>query len=101
MTGGNVNVTKRVTEKIANARGRTLGADGIERSIVEETELNTLAAQVFREPNAKLFLSYLKSITINNLQGSGVSDNELRHIEGQRYIVALMERRIENGRRTT
>lgn len=95
-----VSVTKRVKERIDQARGVVMGADGIQKPLEEEEELNRLAAQVFREPPAQKFLSYLRSITINNLQGSGVSDNELRHMEGQRYIVALIERRIEHGRRS-
>lgn len=95
-----VSVTKRVQERIDHARGLVLGADGIQRKIEDEEEWNRLAAQVFREPPAQKLLAYLRSITINNLQGSGVSDNELRHMEGQRYIVALIERRIEHGRRS-
>jgi len=97
MTG----ITERTRERIANVAGLTFGADGIKRKVDDEEELNRWAAQTFREPVAQKFLAYLKSITINNLQGAGVSTEELRHIEGQRYLVALIERRIEHGRRST
>ena len=91
--------TQRVRQAVAAVQGLCIGADGVKRRREDEDELNDLAVSTFRSPGGQKFLSYLRSITIHNLQGPGVTDNELRHMEGQRYIVALMERRIENGRR--
>ena len=95
MRGG----TQRVQRAVAAVQGLCIGADGIKRRREDEDELNDLAALTFRTDGAQKFLKYLKYITINNLLGPGVTDNELRHMEGQRYIIALIERRIEYGRR--
>ena len=94
-----MSVTNRVTEKVRLAAGRKMGPDGIIRRVADEDEIDRWAAATFREDVGKKFLAYLKSITIGNLLGPGASDNELRHMEGQRYLVALIERRVENGRR--
>lgn len=93
-----MSVTNRVAEKVRNAAGRKMGPDGIIRPVDKEEEIDKWAAATFITPVSSRFLAYLKSITINNLLGPGASDNELRHMEGQRYLVALIERRIENGR---
>lgn len=95
-----MSVTNRVTEKIRLAQGKRMGPDGILRSVESEDELDRLAAATFKEPLAQKFFSYLKSITINNTLGPGASNEELRHLEGQRNLVGIIERRIENGRRT-
>ena len=42
-------------------------------------------------------LRYLRSITIELVNGANVSTDELRHIEGQRYIVGLIENRIQHA----
>jgi len=74
------------------------GIDGIARTPSAEQELNLLAASTFNTPGAQRLLDYLKSITINMVQGPGVTSDELRHIEGQRYIVGILEQRIKHGR---
>ena len=96
-----MSVTNRVAEKIRLAQGRRMGPDGILRLVADEEELDKLSAATFKEAQAQKFLSYLKSITINNTLGPGASNEELRHLEGQRYLVAIIERRIENGRNQT
>lgn len=93
-----MSVTSRVSEKVRQASGRKMGPDGIIRQTKDEDELDRLAAGTFNNPVSQKFLTYLKSITINNLLGPGASDNELRHMEGQRYLVAILERRVQNGR---
>lgn len=95
-----MSVTDRVKAIKERASGRIEGADGIFRSKEDEDEINLWFAMTFKEPVAMKVLAYLKSVTINNLQGPGVTTEELRHLEGQRYLAALMERRIEIGRRT-
>ena len=42
-------------------------------------------------------MAYLKSITINRIGGPAMDDNALRHLEGQRYIVGLLEMRLQLG----
>lgn len=96
-----MSVTKRVQEKVRAAAGRRMGPDGIIRQAEQEDELDRWAAATFRDEVAKRFLNYLKSITMNNVLGPGSDDRELRHIEGMRNLYAIIERRIENGRKLT
>ena len=48
--------------------------------------------------NGQKLMNYLKSITIEAVAGSEVSDATLRHLEGQRYMVGLIQRRINKGK---
>jgi hypothetical protein len=76
-----------------------IGIDGVQRSAQAERDLNRIAAQIFATPSGDLLLAWLKRITVNNVQGPAVTDAHLRHLEGQRYIVALVQQRIEHGKR--
>jgi undecaprenyl pyrophosphate synthase len=79
---------------------RKLSIDGFPRSPDVERRLNDLFAEhaagsaAFRE-----ILTYLRSITIEAVTGPGVSNDELRHREGQRFVVGLIEQRIQMGRK--
>ena len=53
---------------------------------------------VFKTDAGAEVLKYLRQITIEAVAGSEISDNQLRHIEGQRYIVGLIQRRLNKGR---
>jgi hypothetical protein len=72
--------------------------DGIERSLKEEQDINQIFAAAFGTDAADKAMQYLKNITLNRVSGPGVPDSELRHLEGQRYIVSIILRRIEDGR---
>lgn len=74
-----------------------LGLDGFPRSKQDEEQLNQNIAALFRTPNGKAVMKYLRSITIEAVTGANVSDAELRHLEGQRYLVGLIERRFKNA----
>jgi len=74
-----------------------VGPDGIQRQREKDHELSLIAADVFGGPSGQAFLKYLRSITIEMVNGPNVSDAELRHLEGQRYIVGLIETRIKHG----
>ena len=74
------------------------GADGVVRPIDEERALNELFAAVFASNGAREALDYLRSVTINAIAGPDASDGQIRHMEGQRFAVALIERRIQLGR---
>ena len=54
-------------------------------------------AALFSTPNGQAVRQYLKSITIDAVNGPNVTDAELRHLEGQRYIVGLIDRRIQHA----
>jgi len=42
-------------------------------------------------------LQSLKSITIEAIAGGEITDRALRHLEGQRYLYGLIQRRINKG----
>ena len=71
--------------------------DGYNWSTDQENKLNLAAVAVFGKPDGKAMLDYLKAITLNAVAGPGVTNDHLRHLEGQRYVVHLIERRIQAG----
>ena len=54
-------------------------------------------ASVFESEVGKEVLKYLRSITIEYVNGPTVTTDELRHIEGQRYLVGVIEQRIRHA----
>ena len=71
-----------------------IGLDGIQRSSDKDVQISQNIAQIFESPTGKEVMRYLRSITIEMVNGPNVTTEELRHIEGQRYIVGLIEQRI-------
>ncbi len=76
-----------------------LGVDGYPRSKDEDERISKNIMSLFNTPNGIEVLKYLKSITIEAVSGANISDAELRHLEGQRYLVALMVKRINHAQR--
>ena|SRR6187399_1603641 len=70
------------------------GPDGLVRAPDEHKRLNELMALTFRGDAGKAALDYLRSISIERACGPHVSDGELRHLEGMRYVVAVISQRI-------
>ena len=64
-----------------------------------DREISANVAQVFESATGKEVLRYLRSITIEMVNGPNVTNEELRHMEGQRYLVGLIERRIQSAHR--
>jgi hypothetical protein len=77
-----------------------IGLDGIQRQNDKDKEISQNVAEVFSSPTGKEVLRYLRSITIEMVNGPNVTTEELRHIEGQRYIVGLLEQRIAHAHRS-
>jgi hypothetical protein len=71
--------------------------DGIKRSEKLEDRINEAFDLIFRSEAGKLVLEYLESITIKRTAGPEVTDQHLRHLEGQRFLVGLMSQRIQKG----
>ena len=69
-----------------------LGLDGYPRGKEADEKISQDINALFKTPNGKQVLKYLRSITIEAVTGPNVSDAELRHLEGQRYLVGLIER---------
>ena len=76
-----------------------LGVDGFPRSKDLDEIISKNVLSLFNTPNGIEVLKYLKSVTIEAVSGSNISDAELRNLEGQRYIVALIVKRINHGQR--
>ena len=75
-----------------------IGLDNFKRSSDEEEKLNSAFSALFSTDVGASVLQYLKSITIESVAGSEISDNSLRHLEGQRYLVGLIQRRVNKGK---
>lgn len=71
----------------------TLGPDGIKRSTAEETRINAHFAAWLANPTGVECMNYLRSITIESVAGPLIGNDELRHREGQRFLVGLMSTR--------
>lgn len=77
-----------------------IGVDGIQRTTEEDVQISQNIAHIFESPTGKECLRYLRSITIEMVNGPSVTTEELRHLEGQRYIVGLLEQRIRHAHRS-
>lgn len=77
-----------------------IGLDGIQRASDKDVEISKNIAQIFSSPTGKEVLRYLRSVTIEMVNGPSVSTEELRHLEGQRYLVGLIEQRIQHAHRS-
>lgn len=77
---------------------KVVGPDGIARSPTEEAQLNDLALAAFGQGAGKDMLAYLRAITIEMVGGPAITDAELRHREGARYLVGIIEARMRKGR---
>lgn len=77
-----------------------IGIDGYQRASSQDTQISQQVAEVVSTPAGAAVLKYLRSITIEMVHGPNVTTEELRHMEGQRYIVGLLERRISHAHRS-
>ena len=77
-----------------------IGIDGIQRKSERDVEISKNVAQIFSTPTGQEVLKYLRSVTVEMVNGPNVSTEELRHIEGQRYLVGLIEQRIAHANRS-
>lgn len=74
-----------------------VGIDGIHRPQDKDREISLNVAEIFNTPTGNAVLKYLRSITIEMVNGPNVTTEELRHLEGQRYLVGLIESRINHA----
>lgn len=71
--------------------------DGIARSDAREAAIDSNVEAVFTSGAGAEALRYLRSITIERVAGPEVTDAALRHLEGSRYLVAVIEARIRSA----
>lgn len=72
--------------------------DGIQRSDEAEDRINEALALCFSGANGEFALKYLRSISIERVMGPNFDPNSLAHIEGQRFIVGIIEQRIKRAK---
>jgi len=68
--------------------------DGFQYTPEAEERLNGCALRAFGTESGMELLHYLENITIYNLTGPNASDKYLQHLEGQRWIVGIIKRRM-------
>jgi hypothetical protein len=76
-----------------------LGVDGYPRTQEQDHKISLDLASTFNTPSGLATLQYLKSITIEAISGANITNEELRHLEGQRYLVALIAKRVQHAER--
>ena len=74
-----------------------VGIDGVQRSQQIDEQISLNVATVLATPTGKAVMEYLKSITTDVANGPNISNDELRHLEGQRFIVGLLYSRANHG----
>ena len=74
-----------------------LGIDGYQRPKATDEKISKDILALFNTPNGGAVLGYLRSITTDIISGGNISDGELRHLEGQRYIIALIVKRMNHA----
>ena len=77
-----------------------IGVDGYQRATSQDLQISQNIAETFSTPAGEAVLKYLRSVTIGMVHGPNVTTEELRHHEGQRYIVGLLERRVSHAHRS-
>tara|TARA_R100000655_G_scaffold18947_3_gene39776 strand:- start:5291 stop:5563 length:273 start_codon:yes stop_codon:yes gene_type:complete len=79
---------------------KILGPDGYERSKKDNELLNDLLTTTFGTPHGIETLKYLKSITTERVAGPEIKADALFHLEGQRFLVGVIETRIRQHQAT-
>ena len=64
-----------------------------------EADLNSKAYALFGSGVGKAFLQYLEGITTNNVHPAGTNIETLAHAEGSRWLMAVIKKRTEMGRK--
>ena len=64
-----------------------------------EADLNSKAYALFGSGVGKAFLQYLEGITTNNVHPAGTNIETLAHAEGSRWLMAVIKKRTELGRK--
>jgi hypothetical protein len=68
------------------------------QTLEDDKALALAAARCFRGADGEKVLAYLRAITLERALGPGAPDTLLRHLEGQRQLVAHMAMLVARGR---
>lgn len=77
--------------------GRAVGPDGITRTPQAEQKINEVLFHTFRGEAADAALDYLRSISVQMVNGPDATDAALRHREGMRDMMRIIQTRISYG----
>ena len=90
---------RRRLDRVAG-RGAKQREDWRQRTDQEEEDLNLLFASFFAgtDPRGSRILEYLRSITQGRVLGPDTTNEQLRHLEGARWLFAIIERHVARGR---
>ena len=75
-----------------------VGPDGLVRSQKDEDDLSIMVAVALTTSAGEALMKYVRQITIEQVGGPEITNDHLRHLEGMRYLCAILERRRENGK---
>ncbi len=64
----------------------------------DQRNIEQLFARLFSSEDGKNVLAYLQNLTFHRAANPSQSEADLRHMEGQRSLLATMLRLIERGR---
>jgi len=73
--------------------------DGVARSEDAEKQINEAIGLAFKGKSGEFALKYLRSISIERVMGPNFDPNSLAHLEGQRFIVGIIEQRIKQAQK--
>ena len=76
----------------------TLAPPDFPESMEFERDLALAAARCFRGADGEKVLAYLRAVTLERALGPNAPDTLLRHLEGQRQLVAHIARLVKRGR---
>lgn len=65
---------------------------------LEQRDVEHAFARLFSTDDGRKVLAWLQTMTFNRVQGASTSEEQLRHMEGQRAMVATILRLIDRGR---
>ena len=74
-----------------------VGIDGIQRPQDVDDRISLDIAAMLATPTGQSVMQYLKSITTDIANGPNISNDELRHLEGQRFVIGLLSSRANHG----
>jgi len=68
--------------------------------ISSPTETQALFARLFDGSDGENALAYLRAMTLDRAMGAHVTNEQLWHLEGQRYLARHIIKLVEEGERT-
>lgn len=74
-----------------------VGIDGIQRSQKLDEQISLDVAALLATPSGQSVMQYLRSITTDIANGPNISNDELRHLEGQRFVIGLLSSRANHA----